>query len=118
MARRTLLVARFALSKIGVLAADLLPLESLLASAVLRARGVFVKTLINAVALNNLACIVLFELARAASTFHGGASSSLAELTGPALGLLAASAIGAAIGLGTGHPTSCWRAGHPSVRSG
>jgi len=34
-----------------------------------RSRGVFVKTLVAAVALNNIACIVLFEIARAIATW-------------------------------------------------
>lgn len=38
----------------------------------LRAKGVFVKTLIAAVALNNMACIVLFEVARALGTAWWG----------------------------------------------
>jgi Kef-type K+ transport system membrane component KefB/mannitol/fructose-specific phosphotransferase system IIA component len=34
-----------------------------------RSRGVFVKTLLGAVAMNNMSCIVLFELARSAARF-------------------------------------------------
>ena len=33
-----------------------------------RSKGVFVKTLIAAVALNNLACLILFEIARSLTT--------------------------------------------------
>jgi Kef-type K+ transport system membrane component KefB/mannitol/fructose-specific phosphotransferase system IIA component (Ntr-type) len=60
-----------------------------------RSKGVFVKTLIAAVALNNMACIVLFEIARGVgSSLPGGASpgSSLAE--GALTELLIAVAIG------------------------
>ncbi|MEZ4352863.1 MAG: cation:proton antiporter [Myxococcota bacterium] len=67
-----------------------------------RSKGVFVKTLIAAVALNNTACIVLFEICRAwlAASERGAASGEpllaglLAQLGGPvALGALAALAL-------------------------
>jgi len=60
-----------------------------------RAKGVFVKTLVAAVALNNMACIVLFEVARSwASTLDGGPGG--AEPFGR---LLLSAAIGGGIAL-------------------
>jgi PTS system fructose-specific IIC component len=60
-----------------------------------RAKGVFVKTLIAAVALNNMACIVLFEVARAwASSDAAGTGWA-----GPSGQLLVAAAIGGGIAL-------------------
>ena len=64
-----------------------------------RSRGVFVKTLVGAVALNNLACIFLFEVARAFVASHEEGSSIVAELWGPTLVLLVAAIIGGGIGL-------------------
>ena len=65
-----------------------------------RARGVFVKTLIAAVALNNMACIVLFEVARAFSRApQGGGPTFVQSLSGPALQFLAAVLIGGLTGL-------------------
>ncbi|MFT5285837.1 MAG: PTS system fructose-specific IIC component [Planctomycetota bacterium] len=63
-----------------------------------RSKGVFVKTLVAAVALNNMACILLFEVARAyaVSNWSQDDSSSLgADILGPALQL------GKAVLLGT-----------------
>jgi len=59
-----------------------------------RSKGVFVKTLLGAVALNNMACIVLFEVAR---TLTRGAGSE--ELSSAPTELLLAAGIGAAVGL-------------------
>ena len=68
-----------------------------------RSKGVFVKTLVAAVALNNMACIVLFEVARAISaSVHGEAGSagaSVGLMGGPAGELLLATAIGAGVAL-------------------
>jgi mannitol/fructose-specific phosphotransferase system IIA component (Ntr-type) len=66
-----------------------------------RSRGVFVKTLSAAVALNNIACIVLFAAARSAarfglSTVNG--RSFLAMLGGPGLQILESVALGAVAG--------------------
>ena len=47
-----------------------------------RSKGVFVKTLVAAVALNNIACILLFELA------HSASLASLTSASGPGLGSL------------------------------
>jgi Kef-type K+ transport system membrane component KefB/mannitol/fructose-specific phosphotransferase system IIA component len=68
-----------------------------------RAKGVFVKTLIATVALNNMACIVAFEVARAAAGYwHGHHLSSGSEadlLTGPVAEIIAAVGIGALVAL-------------------
>ena len=65
-----------------------------------RSKGVFVKTLIAAVALNNMACIVLFEVARALA--RSGPEEGLtlgAGLGAPAVQLLMAAGIGGAVGV-------------------
>ena len=62
-----------------------------------RSKGVFVKTLIAAVALNNMACIVLFEVARSMAAVGPGDASS--EWGGPAGQLLLAAGIGTGIAL-------------------
>ena len=61
-----------------------------------RAKGVFVKTLIAAVALNNMACIFLFEVARAfvRSAGEDGPGDLQAVLLGPVRQLLFAIGIG------------------------
>ena len=66
-----------------------------------RSKGVFVKTLVAAVALNNMACIVLFEVARSAGASLGGPSlPGVGEAAGGALGqLLLAAGIGAGVAL-------------------
>jgi PTS system fructose-specific IIC component len=62
-----------------------------------RAKGVFVKTLVAAVALNNMACIVVFEIARAwVRSQEPGAEAAAA---GPIAQLLVALAIGGIIAL-------------------
>ncbi len=66
-----------------------------------RSKGVFVKTLVAAVALNNMACIVLFEVARSVGASLGGPSlPGLGEAAGGVLGqLLLAAGIGAGVAL-------------------
>ena len=68
-----------------------------------RSKGVFVKTLVAAVALNNLACVFLFELARAFAAVHldsaGEAVLSLATLRAPALLLVNAALIGGGVAM-------------------
>lgn len=67
-----------------------------------RAKGVFVKTLVAAVALDNMACIVTFEVARAVGTawLPGASGSAPAGDFGDAASELAlAAAIGAAVAL-------------------
>ncbi|MBW2240519.1 MAG: PTS sugar transporter subunit IIA [Deltaproteobacteria bacterium] len=53
-----------------------------------RSKGVFVKTLVAAVAINNMSCIFLFEVARTAGRAMGGEGELLAV---PALEIVAAS---------------------------
>jgi PTS system fructose-specific IIC component len=65
-----------------------------------RSRGVFVKTLVAAVALNNLACIVWFEVARALIAAHRTGVSVWTELDVPLQSLLVAALIGSVIALG------------------
>ncbi len=67
-----------------------------------RARGVFVKTLLAGVALNNLACITLFEIARAivrADMDPGAGSDIVALALRPLRQLGLAAGIGAGVGL-------------------
>ena len=65
-----------------------------------RSRGVFVKTLIAAVALNNMACIFLFEVARTFCVPTEGAGPTLAQgLARPAMQLLYAMIIGGSMGV-------------------
>ncbi len=63
-----------------------------------RSKGVFVKTLVAAVALNNMSCIILFEVARS-FTAMGAPADSNGPATGPAGDLLLAVAIGGAIAI-------------------
>ncbi len=67
-----------------------------------RSRGVFVQTLVASVALNNIVCIAMFEIAHmvtSVSLGSEGAVSALALMGGPLGGLLASAALGAAIGM-------------------
>ena len=66
-----------------------------------RARGVFVKTLIAAVAINNMTCIFLFELARTAGQ-HALLEGSLIEVSAPEVLLAAGSQIARALLVGAG----------------
>ncbi len=64
-----------------------------------RSKGVFVKTLIAAVALNNLVCLVLFEIVRSVTTGWqlGSAVGTAIDWRVPAVQLIAAASIGAAV---------------------
>lgn len=64
-----------------------------------KARGSFVRTLVAGVALNNMACVVLFEVARTYSQFeHGvGGGSMLETLATPGLKLISPALLGAAV---------------------
>ncbi len=63
-----------------------------------RSKGVFVKTLVAAVALNNMSCITLFEVARAfAATPEGDVWS--VDLANPGIQLIVAMTIGSLLGL-------------------
>ncbi len=59
-----------------------------------RSKGVFVKTLIAAVALNNLSCMFFFELARAAAHVQTGAAGIGDMLEAPFVQLICSAAIG------------------------
>lgn len=66
-----------------------------------RSKGVFVKTLIAAVALNNMACIILFEIARAFLRPGAAGGSNIVEsMLQPATQLVGAMLIGGLMGLG------------------
>ena len=68
-----------------------------------RSKGVFVKTLVAAVALNNLACVFLFEFARAFAGSQSGdggeALFSISTLQDPALQIINAALIGGGVAL-------------------
>lgn len=64
-----------------------------------RAKGVFVKTLIAAVALNNMACIFLFEVARAFAGNSTAGSGLDDVLSGPLIQLMFAICIGGLMGI-------------------
>ena len=66
-----------------------------------RSRGVFVKTLVAAVALNNMSCIFLFELARAAGRLAAG-GAGLADIPVASALLSASSQLLQALGVGAG----------------
>lgn len=66
-----------------------------------RSYGVFVKTLIAAVALNNIACIVLFQIAyTAAKAALGGSETLLDILMAPFQQLIASMLLGGGVALG------------------
>jgi len=63
-----------------------------------RAKGVFVKTLIAAVALNNMSCILLFEVARAVHVHLVGSNGGVREVVLlPGQELLVAACLGAVV---------------------
>lgn len=65
-----------------------------------RSKGVFVKTLIAAVALNNLACLVLFEIARSVTTeWQLGNQAAGIDWQIPAIQLITAVAIGGSVAI-------------------
>ena len=82
---------------IGAIAVSTAPATIVALVSETRSKGVFVKTLIAAVALNNMACIVLFELARVfahAGLEGGGELSLLQSLAAPASQLMQAVLLG------------------------
>lgn len=85
---------------LGALAVSTAPATVIALVRETRAHGVFVKTLVAAVALNNIACIFLFELARSAVHMMGG--ESLAALPLGAVVGSAALEIGTALAIGAG----------------
>jgi Kef-type K+ transport system membrane component KefB/mannitol/fructose-specific phosphotransferase system IIA component len=66
-----------------------------------RAKGVFVRTLMAAVALNNIACLCLFEIAHSAgrSVLSNGTASWTDLVSSPLIALLGSAALGTGIGL-------------------
>ncbi|MGD8396269.1 MAG: cation:proton antiporter [Candidatus Eiseniibacteriota bacterium] len=67
-----------------------------------RSKGVFVKTLVAAVALNNIACVCLFELAHAFVRVHldpSSGNSAIDALVAPLRELVASAALGGGIGM-------------------
>ncbi len=67
-----------------------------------RAKGVFVKTLMAAVAFNNVACLALFEIAYEAARVALGSSGSFSDIAlAPIRQIGIACVLGVAIGLGT-----------------
>ncbi len=73
-----------------------------------RARGVFVKTLLGGVALGSVACVLLFEVARALARFEldGATPLSPGAFARPFLALWAAAALGAVVALASKLATS------------
>ncbi len=87
---------------IGTIALSTAPATILALVSEARARGVFVKTLLAGVALNNLACITLFEIARTvvrAEMDAGAATGGLTIVLQPARQLGLAAGLGAGVGL-------------------
>ncbi len=81
---------------LGTLAVSTAPATVVALVRETRSKGVFVKTLVAAVAINNMSCIFLFELAREAGrAVLGGHDPSVFGVLGSA-----AESVGAAIGLG------------------
>lgn len=67
-----------------------------------RAKGVFVRTLVAAVALNNIAALCLFSIARSASAAYltEGSETWVQLLSSPLIIVLGSAGLGAAVGLG------------------
>jgi PTS system fructose-specific IIC component len=65
---------------LGTLAVSTAPATVVVLVRETRSRGVFVKTLIAAVALNNIACLFLFEVARSAAILAAGDQGSLTDV--------------------------------------
>ncbi len=87
---------------LGALAVSTAPATVLAIVKETRAKGVYVRTLIAAVALNNIACIALFEMASAAVkvTLDPAAATTTAEvLLAPLIQLGGAALLGGAVGL-------------------
>lgn len=66
-----------------------------------RAKGVFVRTLLAAVALNNIATLCLFEVAHSVATsmLQRGDTSWVEVMSGPFVAVLGSAVLGAAVGL-------------------
>ena len=87
---------------LAALAVETAPATVLAVVREARAKGVFVRTLVAAVALNNIAALCLFAIARSASASHltRGAASWTDLLSSPLVIVLGSAALGAAVGLG------------------
>jgi len=85
---------------LGTLAVSTAPATIVALVKETRSRGVFVNTLLTAVALNNIACIALFELAFAAvrASVEAGDAGTGAILLAPLVQLLSAAALGLGLG--------------------
>jgi PTS system fructose-specific IIC component len=85
---------------LGALAVSTAPATIVAIVKETRSRGVFVSTLLMAVALNNIACIALFEmtLAAVAAGARGGAPVTLTLVTAPLIQLAGAALLGASAG--------------------
>jgi len=85
----------------GTLAISTAPATVLALVKETRAKGVYVRTLIAAVALNNMACIALFEMASAAVkvTLNPAETTTMDVLLAPLIQLGGAALLGGAVGL-------------------
>lgn len=86
----------------GALAISTAPATVLAIVKETRSRGVYVRTLVAAVALNNIACIALFELAHAMVTVTldpAGSITTAGILMAPAVQLFGAVVLGGLVGL-------------------
>lgn len=86
---------------LGILAVSTAPATVVALIQETRSRGVFVKTLIAAVALNNIACIFLFQIAyTAAKTALGGSETPLDILIAPFRQLMTSLLLGGGVAVG------------------
>jgi mannitol/fructose-specific phosphotransferase system IIA component (Ntr-type)/Kef-type K+ transport system membrane component KefB len=86
---------------LGILAVSTAPATVVALIQETRSRGVFVKTLIAAVALNNIACIFLFQMAyTAAKAALGGSETVLDILIAPFWQLITSLVLGGGVALG------------------
>lgn len=86
---------------LGTLAVSTAPATLVAIVKETRARGTFVSTLMAAVALNNIACIVLFEMAFTAVSASTDPSVGLSKVfLAPVLEVVGALAVGGGVGLG------------------
>jgi len=86
----------------GALAISTAPATVLAIVKESRSKGVYVRTLVAAVALNNIACISLFELAHTVVTVTldpGGSMSTASVFAAPVIQMVGAVALGGLVGL-------------------
>lgn len=84
---------------LGAIAVSTAPATILAVVRDARAKGVFVKTLVAAVALNNFACIVLFEAASSALGYASGGPTLGRSVAGPLVQVGLALALGGGVAL-------------------